>query len=295
VLCQNGTARMDPDVQELSCPVCRTPWGSFNWRPLRKPPRVEPPHAHAGTQCSSCGQHPIFGPLFACCTCARLQLCHDCFMNGHHPEHAFVQHRTPTSAAVPAARQLMAVACMALCPASSSAGGQTPPRPQHPQRRCTRAAACKVLTNSTAGALPMSSGTNAMGAPMQVAGHSMRLPPINRSCHRAQQCAHLALDLSTHEVPAAYGQPPEQLMVASDSHRHGHTSMLREEIGRHVPASHPVQTKKPYSQRASTDALQSWLPAHSASAQAVRRRYEQLHKHASRQLRSDRMDHDLLQ
>ncbi|GMH33476.1 hypothetical protein BSKO_01310 [Bryopsis sp. KO-2023] len=76
---------------ELSCPLCRVGWGSFNWVPPpdanRKPKNKT--LSRKSTHCSAC---KIAGDeSFKCLTCVAFHLCGDCFRSGCHMEHRFSQ------------------------------------------------------------------------------------------------------------------------------------------------------------------------------------------------------------
>ncbi|KAL0037874.1 hypothetical protein WJX79_003280 [Trebouxia sp. C0005] len=57
--------------QELTCPMCRTPWGPFSWRPAPALQRAHHKHAaHYGSHCKGCEQGPVVGRLYTCLTCS---------------------------------------------------------------------------------------------------------------------------------------------------------------------------------------------------------------------------------
>ncbi|DBA80680.1 TPA: hypothetical protein ACH3X1_007921 [Trebouxia sp. C0004] len=95
--------------QELTCPMCRTPWGPFCWRPPAALQRAHHKHAaHHGSHCKGCEQGPVVGSLYTCMTCARLQLCSGCFEAGKHPQHSFSCCAHPGAPDQPAQRDLQA-------------------------------------------------------------------------------------------------------------------------------------------------------------------------------------------
>eukprot|EP00878_Enallax_costatus_P022781 GHUV01024191.1.p1 GENE.GHUV01024191.1~~GHUV01024191.1.p1 ORF type:complete len:663 (+),score=225.98 GHUV01024191.1:233-2221(+) len=89
--------------QDITCPLCRCPWGVFDWRPPPTPAASSShkasfgkPH-HRGVKCVACQQSPIEGARYRCLSCAHYNLCSDCFSSGQHLQHSFACQQTPTS------------------------------------------------------------------------------------------------------------------------------------------------------------------------------------------------------
>ncbi|KAG2502192.1 hypothetical protein HYH03_000679 [Edaphochlamys debaryana] len=95
--------------KELTCPLCRTDWGDFKWRPPppKRRAREERKDVHYGTHCGACKKAPLVGKRFRCLICADLDLCEGCFAGGHHPQHPFAVKDTPKSFGAPADRPAM--------------------------------------------------------------------------------------------------------------------------------------------------------------------------------------------
>ncbi|WIA35392.1 hypothetical protein OEZ86_003838 [Tetradesmus obliquus] len=69
--------------QELSCPLCRCPWGRLDWSPPAAAPAAaaaggkaaaQARSCHKGVSCSNCQQNPIEGSRYRCLECAAFNL-----------------------------------------------------------------------------------------------------------------------------------------------------------------------------------------------------------------------------
>ncbi|GLI66528.1 hypothetical protein VaNZ11_010403 [Volvox africanus] len=121
--------------KELTCPLCRSEWGEFKWRPPppKRKVREERKDVHYGTHCGACKKAPLVGKRFRCLICADLDLCEGCFTGGHHPQHPFAVKATPKSFGAPAERPAMMPTALPITrltvqPTSGAAAGQTSPR-----------------------------------------------------------------------------------------------------------------------------------------------------------------------
>ncbi|GIM11794.1 hypothetical protein Vretimale_15256 [Volvox reticuliferus] len=121
--------------KELTCPLCRSEWGDFKWRPPppKRKAREERKDVHYGTHCGACKKAPLVGKRFRCLICADFDLCEACFTGGHHPQHPFAVKDTPKSFGAPAERPTMMPTALPITrltvqPSSGAATGQTSPR-----------------------------------------------------------------------------------------------------------------------------------------------------------------------
>ena len=132
--------------KSLTCPLCRAPWGPFDWEPPREMWRrsmrtnganvaaaASTGSVHYGAACNGCrrggatdgapggdaGFAPvsgggaaascaIIGRRFDCAICASISLCEACFQRGCHPQHPFTVRIHPTDVPMPAERELAA-------------------------------------------------------------------------------------------------------------------------------------------------------------------------------------------
>ncbi|KAL3163058.1 hypothetical protein ABBQ32_009480 [Trebouxia sp. C0010 RCD-2024] len=180
--------------QEVTCPMCRSAWGPFSWRP---PPALHCPNthqkAHTGSHCKGCNQAPITGRLYACLACARLQLCSPCFQGGKHPQHSFACCPTPGAPHQPAHRDMQAALLTSLtfCGAALPSPTRSAELKQPTDSGSSKTALCKAGgSNRTDGvrshhrAVPQSStrqlagnaGGDASGVP---SSHADSSPPSN--------------------------------------------------------------------------------------------------------------------
>ncbi|KAG2432423.1 hypothetical protein HYH02_012994 [Chlamydomonas schloesseri] len=92
--------------KELTCPLCRSEWGDFKWKPPppKRKAREERKDVHYGTHCGACKKAPLVGKRYRCLICADFDLCEGCFSGGHHPQHPFAVKDTPKSFGAPAER-----------------------------------------------------------------------------------------------------------------------------------------------------------------------------------------------
>ncbi|GFR42292.1 hypothetical protein Agub_g3190, partial [Astrephomene gubernaculifera] len=104
--------------KELTCPLCRSEWGDFKWRPPppRRKTREERKDVHYGTHCGACKRAPLIGKRFRCLICADFDLCEPCFNGGHHPQHPFAVKDSPKSFGAPADRPTMMPTALPLAP-----------------------------------------------------------------------------------------------------------------------------------------------------------------------------------
>lgn len=112
--------------KELSCPLCRTDWGDFKWKPPppKRKQREERRDVHYGTHCGACKKAPLIGKRYCCLICADFDLCDACFTGGHHPQHPFAVKDTPQSFGAPADRAVMMPASVRLTAPLGEAGAQ---------------------------------------------------------------------------------------------------------------------------------------------------------------------------
>lgn len=116
--------------KELTCPLCRTDWGEFSWRPpppKRKPRESaadgRPADVHHGSKCGACKRGPIAGKRYRCILCADYDLCEACFASGAHVQHPFAVKDTPGSMPAAAERPGMMPTCTGLAAAAATSAG----------------------------------------------------------------------------------------------------------------------------------------------------------------------------
>ena len=108
---QQWVRHQSESQRELSCPMCRHPWGDFDWTPpkgMRASAAVIARHRekgiHYGVTCSSCKLAPISGPRLRCRICSSYNLCRNCYDRGEHAHHPFVSREEQHGDEIPAER-----------------------------------------------------------------------------------------------------------------------------------------------------------------------------------------------
>eukprot|EP00775_Hariotina_reticulata_P008011 gene8011-8209_t len=88
--------------EDEPCPICYEPLSSVTlpWLGVVQPPDR---HIAAGADVPIC---PVVGIRYRCLSCASLDLCHSCFMAGHHLHHSFARRTRPTSPETLASRSM---------------------------------------------------------------------------------------------------------------------------------------------------------------------------------------------
>ncbi|GLC40238.1 hypothetical protein PLESTB_001310400 [Pleodorina starrii] len=146
--------------KELTCPLCRSDWGEFKWRPPppKRKGRAERRDVHYGAHCGACKQAPLLGKRFRCLICVDFDLCEGCFSGGHHPQHPFVVKETPQSFGAPVERPTMMPMALPIARAAPSpvggaaaaAAGSSSPQPGNAQRLGARARSSNTLLEAAA-------------------------------------------------------------------------------------------------------------------------------------------------